>query len=132
MIKEDKELLLRDLCSRLPYGVKVWYKYETWNSKKFVTSIRLVDKKIALSSKFNKEGDWFSIEEAGEILIKPYLRPMDDMTEEEINIMWEIYENNPCSEDSSTITELLNEWHIDHHHLIEKGLAIDCTGLNIY
>ena len=68
MTQEDKELLLKDLCARLLYGVKVWYKYETWNSKKFATSIRLADEKIALSSKFNREGDWFPIEEGGEIL----------------------------------------------------------------
>lgn len=83
MTQKDKELLLKDLCARLPYGVKVWYKYETWYSKKFATSIRLADEKIALSSKLNKEGDWFPIEEAGEILIKPYLRPLSSMTEEE-------------------------------------------------
>lgn len=74
MTRKNKQLLLVDLCSCLPYGVKVWYKYETQNFKKFATSIRLADEKIALSSKFNKEGDWFSIEEVGEILIKPYLR----------------------------------------------------------
>lgn len=59
MTQEKKILLLQDLCGRLPYGVKVWYKYATWISKKFATSIRLADEKIALSSKFNKEGDWF-------------------------------------------------------------------------
>ena len=83
MTREKKDLLFKDICGRLPYGVKVWYKYATWISKKFATSIRLADEKIALSSKFNKEGDWFPVEEAGEILIKPYLRKMSTMTEEE-------------------------------------------------
>ena len=43
MTQENKELLLIDLCGRLPYGVKVWYKYSTWYSEKFATSIRLAD-----------------------------------------------------------------------------------------
>ena len=83
MTKEEKILLLQDLCARLPYGVRVWYKYRTWYSEKFATSIRLDEEKIALSSKFNKEGDWFPVEEASEILIKPYLRPLSSMTDEE-------------------------------------------------
>lgn len=81
---QDKQLLLQDLCTRLPYGVKVWYKYYSDNvTSKFATSIRLVDGKIALSSKFNREGDWYPVEEANELLIKPYLRPISSMTEEE-------------------------------------------------
>ena len=84
MTQEDKELLLKDLCARLPYGVKVWYKYYSADvTAKFATSIRLVDGKIALSSKFNREGAWYLVEEANELLIKPYLRPMSSMTEEE-------------------------------------------------
>jgi hypothetical protein len=84
MTQEDKGLLLKDLCARLPYGVKVWYKYYPTNiTKKFATSIRLADDKLALSRKLSKEGDWYPIEEAGEILIKPYLRPMSSMTDEE-------------------------------------------------
>ena len=89
MTQEEKELLLKDLSARLPYGVKVWYKYYPANiTEKFATSIRLVDDKLALSSKLNKEGNWYLIEEAGEILIKPYLRPLSSMTEEEFDDMF--------------------------------------------
>lgn len=84
MSQEDIQMLFKDLCARLPYGVKVWYKYYPKNvTEKFATSIRLADGKIALSSKFNREGNWYLIEEANELLIKPYLRPLLSMTEEE-------------------------------------------------
>ena len=139
MTQEDKQLLLVGLCARLPYGVKVWYKYYPNNvTEKFATSIRLVDGKIALSSKFNKEGDWYPIEEAGEILIKPYLRPMLSMTEEEK----ETY-HNLCYEEESEAFEFgewvgkiyyhdtidsidyLNSIYIDYRGLIEKGLSLE-------
>ncbi len=86
MTPEDKELLLKDLSARVPFGVKAWYKYfPPINNitSKFVTSIRLADNEVALSHNFNKEGYCEPIEEGGEIIIKPYLRPMSSMTEEE-------------------------------------------------
>ena len=146
--EEKKELLLKDICGRLPYGVKVWYKYETWISKKFATSIRLADEKIALSSKFNKEGDWFPIEEAGEILIKPYLRPISSMTEEEKEELrdtydW-VYSEYPFDDEDEDEDDLRNvedvgghyepsvetyDWYnrkgFDYRGLIPKGLALE-------
>lgn len=128
MTKEKKKLLLKDLCARLPYGVKVFYKYKTWDSEKFATSIRLADEKIALSHKFNKEGDWYPIEEAGEILIKPYLRPMSSMTEEEYDELCECTKSKFIG-DSKEI-DWLNAHHFDYNGLIEKGLAIEVTKEN--
>ena len=149
MFTEEKDLLLKDICGRLPYGVRVWYKYETWISKKFATSIRLADEKIALSSKFNKEGDWFSVEEAGEILIKPYLRPLSSMTEEEYNELKEysgliynhqlhlasfqngaykcldFYLNEAPSCAVIRVFDWLNRKMFDYRGLIEKGLALE-------
>ena len=153
MIQEEKQLLLQDICTRLPCGVKVWYKYGTWYPEKFATSIRLADEKIALSHKFNKEGDWFPVEEAGEILIKPYLRPMSSMTEEEkkeyiecacyeieesVNGRhYEYYLKDFCGTTDNPLVntdgvDWLNAHHFDYRGLIEKNLALDCTGLHIY
>lgn len=131
MFTEGKDLLLKDICGRLPYGVRVWYKYETWISKKFATSIRLADEKIALSSKFNKEGDWFSVEEAGEILIKPYLRPLSNMTEEEYNELRKIssdyglapFEDIHNWTPNYNLIDWLNRKMFDYRGLIPKGLA---------
>ena len=146
MTQKDKQLLLQDLSARLPYGVKVWYKYGAWYPEKFATSIRLADEKIALSHKFNKEGDWFPVEEAGEILIKPYLRPISSMTEEEedewcgLNIdplLEAVGKRHTRVEDSMLRaksqykpTEWLNAHHFDYHGLIEKNLAIEVTEEN--
>ena len=127
MAQENKQLLLVDLCGRLPYGAKVWYKYYPDNViEKFATSIRLVDGKIALSSKFNREGDWYPVEEANELLIKPYLRPMSSMTEDErkeyakllfadIGGVYEAYYK---------ALDYLHSIHVDYRGLIEKGLAL--------
>lgn len=140
MTQEEKELLLKDLSARLPYGVKVWYKYYPDNiTEKFATSIRLVDDKLALSNKLNKEGNWYPIEEAGEILIKPYLRPLSSMTEEEYDDMFsqiysaqeEFFRN--CSNidtigkiiaNDSVRYDWLNKKMFDYRGLIPKGLAL--------
>lgn len=136
MTQEERNLLIRDLCARLPYGVRVWYKYSTWHSEKFATSIRLADKKIALSSKFNKEGDWFPVEEAGEILIKPYLRPLSSMSEEERKEYNDLYYQVPIQRSDGNAyrdTKMVEALHIDwlnknmfdYRSLIEKGLALE-------
>ena len=138
MTQEDKELLIRYLSMALPYGLKVWYKYYSENiTEKFATSIRLVDEKIALSSKFNREGDWYPIEEANELLIKPYLRPMSSMTEEEKKeyrktqiTKW--VKSVDCTNggyyehrDTLKTFDWLLAHHFDYRGLIEKGLALE-------
>ena len=50
------------------------------------------------------------------ITLKPYLRPMRSMTDEEFGFL----------------LDYLNKRHFNYRGLIEKGLAIDATGLNIY
>lgn len=137
MTQVDKELLIRYLSMALPYGLKMWYKYYSENiTEKFATSIRLVDEKIALSSKFNREGDWYPIEEANELLIKPYLRPMSSMTEEEKKeyrktqiTKW--IRSVDCTNggyyehrDTLKTFDWLNAHHFDYRGLIDKGLAI--------
>ncbi len=151
MNPQEKELSLKDLCARLPHGVKVWYKYYSENvTAKFATSIRLVDGKIALSSKFNREGDWYPIEEANELLIKPYLRSMSSMTEEEKEELshllpkgWSVeidklnnfyFDINPSIfieiDVFLNIINWFNAHHFDYRGLIPMGLAIAVTKEN--
>lgn len=138
MTQEEKQVLLKYLCMALPYGIKVWYKYYSENvTEKFATSIRLVDGKIALSSKFNREGDWYPVEEANELLIKPYLRPMSSMTEEEEEEEYRNIDNRSysCPMDYAHIPaseriDWLNAHHFDYRGLIDKGLAIEVTEEN--
>ena len=66
MTQEDKELLLKDLCARLPYGVN--YHFGGYDGCDYTMS------KVGLSA----VGDNLSIDD-----IKPYLFPLSSMTEEQ-------------------------------------------------
>ena len=117
MTQEDKELLLKDLCARLPYRIKASYYdaeegCETWDEIEGVTLDGYVD--IGQYS--------LPIES-----IKPYLFPLSSITGEE----WEDCKKNGMR-NATTIVDWANAHHFDFRGLIEKGLAIDATGLNIY
>lgn len=131
MTKKEKQLLLQDLCARLPYDVNVHddmgrtYKLQLGNSY-------LIDL-------FYENGDYV------EAPIRPYLRPMSSMTEEEIT---EIYEfarpyiieeikhgaesDNPDRKveiengflSNAVIVDELNKRHFDYRGLIPMGLAL--------
>ena len=117
MTQEDKEMLLKDLCSRLPYGVKVESVFINPDTKEHKScGIEVFD---ATSILMIRDG-------LGEF--KPYLFPISSMTEEQKEewrgIRWS---KLPWDE-----LNWLNKGHWDYRHLIEKGLAIDATGKNIY
>lgn len=129
--QEEKQLLLKDLCARLAYGVKMWYKYTTWNMPWFCTSINLYNDTVSLGHKVNKIDITISISEANKILTKPYLRPMSSMTKEEKEEFENLLEGivdgierwdkpNLCEE-----YDWLNVHHFDYRGLIEKGLALE-------
>ena len=121
MNKEDKFLLLQDLCARLPYGVKVLYEGQV----KEVQYIEPLYDELKLLDFSNYT---IEIEE-----IKPYLRPMSSMTDKEE----EEYNNidntaYSCPKDYAHIPakrriDWLNAHHFDYRGLIEKGLAIEVT-----
>lgn len=124
MPQEDKQLLLKDLCARLPYGVKVESVLINTDTKKKRKScgIEVFDATCILMIR-----DGF-----GEF--KPYLFPLSSMTEKQkkeyqyITERW-MYDSSYSISDS---TDWLNKNHFDYRGLIEKGLAIDATGLNVY
>ena len=128
MTREDRELLLKDLGGRLPYGVKI-----------LDVPVNVVGKLFLISTT-----DTVQYETADDTgmqtlyNIKPYLLPLSSMTEEEQRTL-----DSMCNgvEMVSRLSGLkmfdkafnwLNENHFDYRGLIEKGLAIDATGLNIY
>ena len=127
MTQEDKELLLKDLCARLPYGVKFACNKNVYTAK-------------GLDLIVTDEGDWeYAVTAKGiapiEIdFIKPYIFPMSSMTEEQKNEYQYITERwmNDSSYSISDSIDWLNKNHFDYRGLIEKGLAIDATNLNIY
>ena len=114
MKEEDKQLLLVDLCSRLPYGVNVKttgdnesYTLLSINTNKNFALIGLNFSDVYATSKIK-------IDE-----VKPYLRPMSSMTKEE----WDDY--HKVGEMPHNIIDWFNKRHFDYRHLIEKGLALE-------
>ena len=129
MTKEDKELLLKDLCGRLPYKIRCSY-YDICLSAHCNGEIYGIEnKEYAIV-----DGKCIAIK-----FIKPYLFPLSSMTEEQYN---QLYIDSRVKNDSVDILDALandmdaidwlNKNHFDYRGLIDKGLAIDATGLNIY
>lgn len=151
MTQEEKQLLLKDLCARLPYGVMCDFAYNLGNPQKLLYVTPYDEKEqIHLDAKEYKFGNGshgpsdFDIEE-----VKPYLRPMSSMTKDEreeieVFIFNEWYEEDSCKIDKegwieilanydvsgidpcfcSDYVDWLNEHHFDYRGLIEKSLAI--------
>ena len=135
MTQEDKELLLKDLCARLPYGVKIQVPYEA-GSGYFDETVWEVNN----DGPFHVNGWGIEYE-----YVKPYLFPLSSMTEKqerEYNMLRDFvythhYEYEDIVEDMKLCDnwgsiDYLNAHHFDYRGLIEKRLAIDATGLNIY
>ena len=126
MTHNEKDLLLKDLCARLPYNVKI--KIKTYEDIDEIDSIGTL-------RQLNKQYFWI-LEDEYERCIeynKPYLFPLSSMTEEQIK------EFNSITQKCSTyigksilLTDFCNKHHIDWRGLIPMDLAIDATGLNIY
>ena len=117
MEKEDKEILLRDLCARLPYGVKV----KTPNDDEVYTLLSLNPNKgiAVIGMPFD---DVFATSKVKVEDIKPYLRPMSSMTEKEE----EEYEEVVRGSFEKQLEFYLRK-HLDFRGLIPKGLAIEAT-----
>lgn len=124
MTREDKELLLRDLCARLPYGVIIQeYCEEYGYSDNALNTIGIGYFSIHEAS---IEGTWINHIEN----VKPYLLSISSMTEEErtkyLNACGNEMDNALSSPRYSGI-DWLNEHHFDFRGLIPKGLAIAVT-----
>ena len=125
MEKDLKDLLLHDLSARLSYHVrvKVWLKDGTTEEG-------------ALDLKHNYGDvlrDAFYYNEI--IDIKPYLFPLSSMTEEQSKVYHELIKGmfgTSALINFEVLTDFFNSNHLDYRGLIEKSLALDATGLNIY
>ena len=123
MTQEDKELLLKDLCARLPYGV--CYKHFTWDDERGEECI------AAQIYSINSDGyvkNCYDDETVYINNVRPYLFPLSSITKKRLEELSEYID----IKNAYVAVELLNSHHIDYRGLIEKGLAIDATGLNIY
>ena len=144
---KDKALLIKDLSSRLPYGV--WVEHIRTGMRGHLHDLKvypLYDKTddhiydYICSTDFLGDGDYFDIE-----AFKPYLFPLSSMTEEQYNEFFNYYHNIELEEVKASGDylkaaylgddakyEWLNRNHFDYRGLIPMRLAIDATGLNIY
>ena len=134
MTHEDKKLLSKDLCARLPYGLKV-------KCEKYSFPVTIL---------YAGNDDEVKLKETGSIedicTIKPYLFPLSSMTDKqkvEYNSLRDLVPTEQQCEvgnilgdfefvDNWSSIDYLNTNHFDFRGLIERELAIDATNLNIY
>ena len=146
MTQENKELLLKDICARLPYGVKVLVDNKHW-----------IDFDGRTPSKLTFDNSYRLLYVGTNLgYVKPYLFPLSSMTEEqfvELKVFADlIYESDTLelvewNDNYKTLEfwleevpsycvikvfDWLNKNHFDYRELIPLGLAIDATGKNVY
>ena len=121
MTSEEKQLLLKDLCARLSYGVKCQIDYDN-EEDAFLGIERYCDDRIVSVCVETEE---IGLYEASEYFypedIKPYLRPMSSMTEEEKDE----YDRLVMCNASWVVDDWLNVRHFDYRGLILIGLALE-------
>lgn len=147
MTQEQKELLLKDLSSRFPYGVKIHAKYidtDTNTEVEKVGVLSMIDNDIVVAFTCDDTNcyNYVAIHE-----VKPYLFPLSSMTKEQEDEWDDLYITPLCErlnphtrkEDlmlrakaGYAATFWLMENHFDYLGLIPMGLAKDATNLNIY
>lgn len=144
MTQEDKDLLLKDLCARLPYGVKIsWRNDEVENkvfelssitSKKY-ESYKKDGKELAVNGEYiewrlneNKMGKFYKFATLCDY-IKPYLRPIDSMNVDDTLKFTDICLRHAGKPETESLVDEILEFycsrHLDFHGLIPKGLALE-------
>jgi len=121
MTEEEKQLVFKDLCARLPYGVVVERTYIPENNG-YTSKLSANTLDIVLDDNWS---------------VKPYLRPMSSMTEEEKNEVAklgvcydgafhnDVYDVGTSMEEAFLAISWLIERHFDINYLINKGLALE-------
>ena len=135
MTQENKELLLKDLCARLPYGVKVRCDFGLDGE---ITEISRTKNNLYYCKYLDCKEGYCYIES-----LKPYLFPLSSMTEEQKReydkIIYHSIELHHREYSDIVEIDLFDDLqdfycknHLDYRGLIPQELAIDATGLNIY
>jgi len=144
MTTEEKQLLLKDLCARLPYGVKLYHEGDYGDNIGKLESVNINDDECVIWNYNGTDTDIFDIEAC-----KPYLRPVSSITENEMDKLFEIAKVNPDGTDEDWISindvkgirfhfltgryadtigkicDYLDSIYIDYRELIPKGLALE-------
>ena len=120
MTQLEKQLLLTDLCARLPYKVKC-----SITKKGVVRELKPMNNGISMpvnqvrdvTVKKTLNTDIISDFVNDNIVLKPYLRPIHKLTKEELEELEFLTD--------SDYVDYCNEHHIDYRNLIPKGLALE-------
>ena len=139
MTEQEKQILLVDLCARLPYRVKCKASHGLSNTDKkheYIGVLKFIGNCYGVIANYYEDvphdtglinNVFYDIE-----YIKPYLRPMSSMTEEEKSTYL-----SHCECDDGDYTgeiiyfntiesfDYLNQIHIDYRNLIPRGIAIE-------
>ena len=133
MTQEEKELLLKDLCARLPYGVMC----ATTDNDGSLPNIWEIVKADMLNEDFFLIHDSYEASRTVDVKeVRPYLFPLSSMTEEQTEELIKLIntgqnDNNEFMRSLCRI-DFYHKHHIDYRGLIPMGLAIDANGLDIY
>lgn len=144
MTEENEELLLKDLCARLPYHPLIKIYNDSWEGCRV--------------GEYDNNLSYLHVEAflCDRIEILPYLRSFSSMTKEEKEQLEELtynehedfvtttgrrmilatdsdtgYGSAYFSENISEVVEWLNKHHFDYRELIKKGLALEAPA-NMY
>jgi hypothetical protein len=130
MTQEEKDLLIKDLCARLPYGVVIEHCSGIRGTLHDLFVHWCYDENDIMHNREAFTSTFFGDDACDISKFKPYLFPLSSMTEEQKtshNFLKQSAYANPIK---------LIDWyiknHFDYRGLIPLGLANDATGLNIY
>lgn len=144
MTKDEKELLIKDICPRLPYDVKAYVRNYSKLDRKWYEGVYTIESiHPSLNNIFvcSERGSVEVIVGYDDYEIKPYLFPLSSMTEEQEKELEEIdpeFYSLICENGDIYVSmdvrgyDWLNKNNFDYRGLIDMGLAIDATNLNIY
>ena len=124
MTQNEKELLLKDLCCRLPYGVKVLYKENIYR----ISDVSINNKTITICGETGYPIE-VEIQKVKHYLLSDSSMNMDQRIEYCKTLV--IFSESHCSQTHETY-DWLNKNHFDYRGLIPMSLALDATGINIY
>ena len=119
MTQKDKELLLKDLCARLPYGVILNGKKNGRLVSIEFQSLGEIRIRVIIVNFISSKMMFFNANHLEEHL--PYLRPLSSMTKKEKEEM----DNFPIYHSDFLKVDFYNKHHIDYRGLIPMGLALE-------
>lgn len=127
MTREEKQLLIKELCARVPYGVIIHTWYEKYLDIK-CTGVNVYTNAVDLDIPDDDDAKVYVDN------VKPYLRPMSSMTEEEqkefvqfhcVKLCPIVLNNSLTVENENKMIDWLTAHHFDFRGLIPMGLALE-------